>query len=97
MMTLKLCLYSFCEDQRANDLGILPDTAENLYSAVYVSAHFIRPCSEVNINVPEQDWVVFPDPLTPGPDDERRITVSGYDTTKVDFQLIRVQYRRIRW
>ncbi|MEP6792854.1 MAG: LamG-like jellyroll fold domain-containing protein, partial [Saprospiraceae bacterium] len=91
---LEIVLYSACEDQRANDLGILPDTAENLYSAVYVSAHFIRPCSEVNINVPEQDWVIFPDPLTPGPDDVRRITVSGYDTTKIDFQLIRVQYRR---
>ncbi|MBK9981979.1 MAG: T9SS type A sorting domain-containing protein [Saprospiraceae bacterium] len=91
---LEIVLYSACEDQRANDLGILPDTAENLYSAVYVSAHFIRPCSEVNINVPEQDWVLFPDPLTPGPDDERRITVSGYDTTETDFQLIRVQYRR---
>jgi hypothetical protein len=91
---LEIVLYSFCEDQRANDLGILPDTAENLYSAVYVSAHFIRPCSEVNINVPEQDWVLFPDPLTPGSDDEKRITVSGYDTTETNFQLIRVQYRR---
>jgi hypothetical protein len=91
---LEIVLYSFCEDQRANDLGILPDTAENLYSAVYISAHFIRPCSEVNINVPEQDWVLFPDPLTPGSDDEKRITVSGYDTTETNFQLIRVQYRR---
>ncbi len=91
---LEIVLYSFCEDLRANNLGILPDTLENLYSAVYVSAHFIRPCSEVNINVPEQDWVLFPDPLTPGSDDEKRITVSGYDTTETNFQLIRVQYRR---
>ncbi len=91
---LEIVLYSLCEDSRANELGILPDTAQNLYSAVYIGAHFIRPCSEVAINVPEQDWVLFPDPLTPGPDDIRRITVSGYDTTEVDFQLVRVQYRR---
>ena len=91
---LEIVFYSACEDQRANDLGILPDTAENLYSAVYISAHFIRPCSEVAINVPEQDWVLFPDPLTPGEDNTRRITVSGYDTTETNFQLIRVQYRR---
>jgi len=92
--SLELVLYSLCEDIRANELGILPDDDTILYSAHYVSAHFIRPCSEVDINVPEQGWVVFPDPLTPGPDDERRITVSGYDTTTTDFQLIRVQYRR---
>ena len=59
-----------------------------------MSAHFIRPCSEVDINVPQQDWVIFPDPLTSGPDDVMRITVSGYDTTNTDFSLIRVQYRR---
>jgi hypothetical protein len=38
-------------------------------------------------------WFLFPDPITPGPDDERRITVSGYDTSEINFQLIRVQYR----
>jgi hypothetical protein len=92
--SLEIVLFSACEDKRANDLGILPDTAANLYSAVYVSAYFIKPCSEVNINVPEQDWVLFPDPLTAGPDDNRRITVSGYDTTATDFKLIRVQFRR---
>ncbi len=91
--SLEIVLYSACEDQRANDLGILPDTAKNLYSAVYISAHFIRPCSEVDIHQPQQDWVLFPDPLTSGPDDEMRITVSGYDTSNTDFLLIRVQYR----
>ncbi len=93
---LEIVLYSACEDQRANDLGILPDTAVDLYSAVYISAYFIRPCSEVKINVPEQDWVVFPDPLTIGNDDVRRITVSGYDTVATDFQLVRLQYRKSR-
>ncbi|MBK6997999.1 MAG: hypothetical protein IPH31_25115 [Lewinellaceae bacterium] len=90
---LEIVLYSVCEDLRANALGILPDTAENLYSAVYISAHFLRPCSEVNITVPEQNWVVLKnDPNQPGT--LRRITVSGYDLNSTDFQLIRMQYRR---
>jgi len=92
--SLEIVLYSECEDTRANQLGILPDSDTILYSAQYISAHFIRPCSEVDINVPQQDWVIFPDPLTSGPDDVMRITVSGYDTTNTDFSLIRVQYRR---
>ncbi|MBK7936621.1 MAG: T9SS type A sorting domain-containing protein [Lewinellaceae bacterium] len=92
--SLEVVFYSLCEDERATALGIAPDDHTILYSPIYISAHFIRPCSEVAINVPEQDWVIFPDPLTPGPDNERRITVSGYDTTVTDFQLVRVQYRR---
>ena len=48
----------------------------------------------MDINVPEQDWVVFPNPLTPGSDDTMRITVSRYDTSETEFQLIRLQYRQ---
>ena len=92
--SLELVLYSLCEDQRANALGILPDLDTILYSAVYISAHFIKPCSEVDINVPQQDWVIFPDPLTQGPDDVMRITVSGYDKSHDEFDRIRLQYRR---
>jgi len=91
--SLELVLYSLCEDVRANALGILPDDDTILYSAQYVSAHFIRPCSEVDINVPEQNFVVLNnDPIQPGT--IRRITVSGYDLSNSDFQLVRVQYRR---
>jgi hypothetical protein len=92
--SLEIVLYSECEDTRANALGILPDEDTVLYSAQYISVHFIQPCSEVEINVPQQDWVVFPDPLTSGSDDIVRITVSDYDTTNTDFSLIRLQYRR---
>ena len=63
------------------------------YDPIALYAHFIKPCSEVAINVPEQNWVVFPNPLTTGDDDVRQITVSGYDTTATEFKLIRVQYR----
>ncbi|MCC6463334.1 MAG: T9SS type A sorting domain-containing protein [Saprospiraceae bacterium] len=92
--SLELVLYSLCEDDRANALGILPDDDTILYSAQYITAHFIQPCSEVDITVPQQDWVVFPDPNTPGSDDVLRITVSGYDKAQADFDRIRVQYRR---
>lgn len=92
--SLEVVLYSLCEDTRANALGILPDLDTILYSAHYLSAHFIRPCSEVDINVPEQNWVIFPDPLTPFDDDVMTITVSGYDKSNIEFDKIRVQYRR---
>lgn len=59
----------------------------------FLSAYFTRPCSEVDINVPQQGWVVFPDPNTTGSDDVLRVTVSGYDTSATDFQLVRLQYR----
>lgn len=92
--SLEVVFYSLCEDQRANALGILPDDDKILYSAQYISAHFIKPCSEVEISVPEQDWVIFPDPNTPGDDNLMRITVSGYNKQNTDFEKIRVQYRR---
>lgn len=58
--SLEIVFYSLCEDERANALGILPDNDTILYSAQYISVHFIKPCSEVEINVPQQDWVIFP-------------------------------------
>lgn len=91
--SLELVFYSLCEDDRANALGLLPDNDTILYSAQYISVHFIKPCSEVDINVPQQDWVIFPDPVTQGPDDVMRITVSGYDKGQAEFDKIRVQYR----
>jgi hypothetical protein len=91
--SLKVILYSECEYKRANDLGIPPENDNLVYSAQYISVHFTRPCSEVDINVPQQNWVVFPDPNTPGSDDVLRVTVSGYDTSATDFQLVRLQYR----
>ena len=91
--SLEVVLYSVCEDDRANALGILPDDDSILYHAIFISAHFIKPCSEVDITVPEQNFVILNnDPLQPGTD--RRITVSGYDRSSPDFQLVRVQYRR---
>jgi hypothetical protein len=92
--SLLVAEFSDCEYQRDLALSLPIAGDPKFFSPIYLGAHFIRPCSEVAINVPEQDWVVFPNPLTPGNDDDLRITVSGYDTTVTDFQLVRVQYRR---
>ncbi|NOT38307.1 MAG: T9SS type A sorting domain-containing protein [Saprospiraceae bacterium] len=87
--SLEIVLYSACEDQRANDLGILPDTAKNLYSAVYISAHFIRPCSEVNITSPREGWV-----LNGLDSDTIDVTLSGYNRES-NFKSIQLQYRNV--
>ncbi|MFT6338088.1 MAG: hypothetical protein ACJATI_004859, partial [Halioglobus sp.] len=91
---------SECEYDRNLGLSILTDffpdlndSIPDLFSAIPISVSFIRPCSEVNINVPEQNWVVITDdPNQPGT--LRRTTVSGYDLNSHDFQLIRMQYRQ---
>jgi hypothetical protein len=92
--SLEVVLYTECEDDRAGELGLVPDDDAIAYSAYYISVHFIRPCSEVAISVPEPNWVIFPNPLTSGSDDIMRITVSGYDKSADDFEKIRLQYRR---
>jgi len=91
--SLEVVFYSLCEDIRANALGILPDADSILYSAQYLSVHFIKPCSEVDITVPEQNWVIFPGAVNGG-NNILRITASGYDKSNTDFERIRVQYRR---
>lgn len=92
---LRIALFSECQYERNLALSLPLTNDDKFFSYIDIGAHFIRPCSEVKINVPQQDWVVFPDPLTPESDDEMRITVSGYDTTEVNFQLVRLQYRKI--
>jgi hypothetical protein len=89
--SLQVVQVSECE--YTGDLSIASDSASKFVSSLYLGVDFIRPCSEVAVNVPEQNWVVLKnDPVQPGT--ERRITVSGYDLNSPDFQLVRVQYRR---
>lgn len=87
---LKVALVSECELSRDFALSLQNDP--KFFSAIDLGVDFIKPCSEVKINVPEQNWVVLNnDPLQPGT--LRNITVSGYDLSSPDFQLIRLQYR----
>ena len=87
--SLEVVLYTECEDIRANNLGILPDDDAIAYSAQYISVHFIRPCSEVSIASPEQNYVILQSPNT-----EQQITVAAYDLDESLFKLARTQYRR---
>ena len=90
--SLLIALVSECEYSRNLALSLPLSRDPKFFSPLYLSVDFIRPCSEVNINVPEQNWVVINnDPLQPGT--TRRITISGYDLNSPDFQLIRLQYR----
>jgi len=91
--SLVVALVSECEYERNLALSLPLAGDAKFFSPLYLGAHFIRPCSEVDVNVPEQNWVVVNnDPGQPGT--LRRITVSGYDLNSTDFQLVRVQYRR---
>ncbi|MCK6692632.1 MAG: T9SS type A sorting domain-containing protein [Thermoanaerobaculia bacterium] len=91
--SLQIALVSQCEYERDLTTVVPLENASKFVSSIYLGVDFIRPCSEVGINVPEQNWVVLnDDPIQPGT--LRRITVSGYDLNSTDFQLVRVQYRR---
>jgi hypothetical protein len=92
---LELVFYSECEDTRAGNLGITPDDDTILYSAIYVSAHFIKPCSEVDISFPQAGWVIHPDTSAATNDDLLPITLTGYDRTDLDLDVVRLQYRAI--
>jgi hypothetical protein len=91
--SLLVAMYSECEYERnlALSLPLANDTM--FFSPMYLSAYFIRPCSEVVINDPEQNFVIFPDPETPDPDIIKHITISGYNTDP-NFKEVRMQYRK---
>ncbi|MBK9337220.1 MAG: T9SS type A sorting domain-containing protein [Lewinellaceae bacterium] len=91
---LQVALVAFCElEYRYFDYSVSDPDDAKFISIFNLGVDFIRPCSEVAVNVPEQNWVVLNnDPIQPGT--IRRITVSGYDLNSPDFQLVRVQYRR---
>jgi len=91
--SLQVALVSQCEYERDLTTVVPAEYTSKFTSSIYFGVDFIRPCSEVAVSVPEQNWVVLNnDPVQPGT--LRRITVSGYDLNSTDFQLIRVQYRR---
>ncbi len=89
---LQVALVSECEMARNFALSLPLDNDEKFFSSINLGVDFIRPCSEVKINFPEQNWVVInSDPIQPGT--KRRITVSGYDLSATDFQRIKLQYK----
>lgn len=85
---LAVAVFSACEDDRADFLGI--DIDPKFYQEISYNVQYIEPCSEVDINFPQQNWVV-----TPAQDTQLTITVSEYELDDEDLELIRVQYRKI--
>ncbi|MEQ1745218.1 MAG: LamG-like jellyroll fold domain-containing protein [Saprospiraceae bacterium] len=89
---LRIGLYSNCQFERNLSLALPLDNDPKFFSYVDIDVHFVRPCSEVQINVPEQNYVVLnDDPAQPGT--LRRITTSGYNKNDEFFGRVRVQYR----
>ena len=86
---LLVAALSACEYERHLALSIPVDDDPKFFSGLDLSVHFIRPCSEVDIHVPEQNWVIT---NTTGP--TLPITVSGYDLNNSEFKSVKVQWRR---
>jgi hypothetical protein len=86
---LEIALFVGCHDERATALGFGPEEDPRFYKAFFIDAHFLEPCSPVNVGFPLQDWVFT---IADGPN--MTITLDGYDKNDPDLELIRVQYRR---
>jgi hypothetical protein len=87
---LRLALSSGCEFERAIWLGIPREGVDpQFYKEVALDVHFVEPCSPVDIGFPLEGWV-----LTPANGNDLNITLTEYDNTDPDLELIRVQYRR---
>ncbi len=94
---------SGCEVERADALGLDPaktptfTTINTLaYSKQNISVSFVRPCSELDIDYPRENYVVLREDLavTPINSTVRDIIVNNYNLIDPNFQAIRVQYRR---
>jgi len=60
-----------------------------LSDSLVVSVEFIEPCTEVNIAVPEDGWLVTGNDAS----DSLWITLDGFDRTDVEFDHLELQYR----
>lgn len=85
---LEIELYAACEADRAEVIGA--DTDSLFSQSVTFNAHFIESCSDIRIGSPLDGWV-----MTPEMGDSLSITLNGYDKDDSDFELARVQYRRV--
>lgn len=64
------------------------DPALPLSDTLYVSAHFLKPCSPVTISQPQQNWLVNENNR-----DSLPVTITGYNRTNLG--SIKLQYRSI--
>lgn len=83
---ITLQLASLCEIDIANVLGTSPTNG----AWTDVSVHFQQPCSESNIAVPEDGWLVS----AADEEDTLWVTVTGYDLDDPNLDKIELQYRQ---
>jgi hypothetical protein len=86
---LEIALEVACWDEQATALGIAPEEDPRFYKQIFIDAHFVEPCSRVDIGYPLQDWV-----LTPADGNIVNITAIDYNKNDPSLELIRAQYRR---
>ncbi|MEY4202959.1 MAG: hypothetical protein RL013_662, partial [Bacteroidota bacterium] len=101
---LVITFASGCESERATVLGLTDMSVspgftylDTLAAApIDISVSFVRPCSEVDIDYPRDNYVILSeDPaLTPVNSTVRNIIVNNYSLIDPSFQAIRVQYRK---
>ncbi|MBK8967262.1 MAG: T9SS type A sorting domain-containing protein [Lewinellaceae bacterium] len=84
---LELTWYSDCEVAHASATGLPIDP--RFYKSVKLDVHFLEPCSPVDINDPQNGFVLTPqDPVI------LPIRLVDYNENDADLEYIRTQYRR---
>ncbi len=68
-----------------------PTCAHKFQDLTSFDVHFLRPCSEVKITSPGNDWLVDGN----APSDTVWVNVAGYDRANTDFARLKLQYRPI--
>ena len=66
-----------------------PCDAEAISDTVTFSVHFISPCSEVNLLIPEDNWV-----LNQSDNDTLQFIITDYDPNNIHLNTVKFQYRR---
>ncbi len=89
---IKVAFYSECEMPSGGipSMNTVNDTHKWFYREVVLDAHFIEPCSPVDIAYPLQNFV-----QTPGDLNKQSISLIEYNKNDPDLVDIRVQYRRV--
>ena len=66
-----------------------PCDGETIADTVTFSVHYTSPCSEANLLLPENNWV-----LNQSDNDTMQIIISEYDVNNIHLENIKFQYRR---
>ncbi len=86
---LTMNIYSGCEDAHASALGLCCIENPEFYKSINISAHFLEPCSPIELGFPLENWV-----WQQADGQFMFITLNEFNRNDPDLVLIRVQYRR---